>query len=106
MEHELTEIAAKLATLNGQVEAIWDTFWYMIGGSILYGIFAVIWYIRLEGKVRTNEKVFEMFMKNSEKKDEEVDKAIQNLYDLTRRVENVANRLLGRSNSTFSGPEN
>jgi len=47
-------------------------------------IAAIIWFIRLEGKVKTQEKVFELFQKQCDKNQEKIDKAQTELFSLIR----------------------
>jgi hypothetical protein len=78
------------------MNSIWVTLFSLIGAIALYAIIAVIWFIRLEGKVKTNEQLFKQFQDHSKRKDDKIENSINQLYDLVRKVDSIANNLKGR----------
>ena len=78
------------------IDTLWTCFFSLIGGVALYAIVAVIWFVRLEGKVKSNEKVFNMYVENSIKRDDKIEQSIDNLFSITRKIEEMVNRLTGR----------
>jgi hypothetical protein len=70
----------------------------MLSGIALYAILAVIWFVRLEGKVRANKELFLQFQEHSKEKDEKIEHSIDKLFDIVRKVEKIANNLEGRLN--------
>ena len=64
----------------------------LMGSAI---VSSIIWNVRLAGKVNMNCKVFNLFKENSEKRDEKIDKAIDELFNILRDVQAVVNKIDG-----------
>ena len=79
------------------INTLWTCFLSFMGACALLVISAIIWFVRLEGKVKSNEKVFDLFMQNSKEKDEKIESSINKIYDLIRKVEKVVNQMQGAS---------
>lgn len=55
----------------------------------------IVWLVRLEGKVKTLEKVFNLYRETGLKTEETIDKAIQQLFDLVREVKSIVDEIKG-----------
>jgi len=76
-----------------------DMLWTIVGSVIvyafLYSITGVIWSIKLEGKVKANKEVFNLFKEQIVKQDEKMEENMDKLGALIRRVERTVDIKLG-----------
>jgi len=98
-----------MEVIQNEITTLWMVFISTMGGCVLYAILAVIWYMKLNGKVEANymslcdkikgvEKVVELYIAAAKERDERIEKDMDNLFDLTRKIENIVARIEGREN--------
>lgn len=95
MENTITNIDAIWKSLD----MLWTLFFSSIGGTIVYSIGAVIWGVKLGGRVRSNENLFHAFCEASEKRDERLYNSIENIQrdqmELNKMVSNIQGKMNG-----------
>lgn len=72
-------------------DAVLKVFFILIG--------PVIWLIRLEGRMNTQEKLFQQYVEHEKEKCDKIEKSIDDLFDITRRIETATAKIEGRVNN-------
>lgn len=70
-------------------------YWPLIVFFVPLILAGLVWFVRLEGKVKSNELLFDYFKEQSEKNCKETKDSIDNLFTLLREATALLNEMKG-----------